>query len=190
MSWIIGGKEIQILPRDILSSPPPFPHFLSSPHLYPITHKLTPNQEHFQRLRAFYPPPAILIVSNTSGTPSMDPTLSSAALLTANTQVAVLSHKSKKPGCGPEILAHFRAQEGLADLRPEEVAVVGDRLATDAVMANRMGSYGVWVREGVVERQRKSVFARWEGGLYEWLVRRGVRCPVPRGREGEKSPFE
>jgi phosphatidylglycerophosphatase GEP4 len=71
-------------------------------------------------------------------------------------------------------------------LRPEEIAVVGDRLATDAVMANRMGCWGVWVREGVVERSRKSVWARWEGGVYEWLVRRGVRCPVPGGR----SPFE
>jgi phosphatidylglycerophosphatase GEP4 len=29
---------------------------------------------------------------------------------------------------------------------------VGDRLSTDIMMANMMGSYGVWVRDGVTGR--------------------------------------
>ena len=114
----------------------------------------------------------------------MDPTLSSARALTAATGTPVLSHGTKKPGCGSEIMAYFHQQKGFEDLKPEEVAVVGDRLATDCVMANRMGSYGVWVREGVVEAQRKSVFARWEWTLHDWLRRRGVVSPIP------GSPFE
>ena len=36
---------------------------------------------------------------------------------------------------------------------PSQVAVVGDRLATDVMMANMMGSWSVWVRDGVVEEK-------------------------------------
>lgn len=139
------------------------------------------------RLRAAYPPPFLLIVSNTSGTTTMDPTLSSARSLTTATQVHVLSHATKKPGCGSEIMAYFRQQKGLEDLKPEEIAVVGDRLATDVVMANRMGAYGIWVREGVIAAERKSVFARWEWSLHDWLIGRGLQSPVPKD---VKSPFE
>ena len=32
-----------------------------------------------------------------------------------------------------------------------QVAVVGDRLFTDVMMANLMGAWGVWVRDGVVD---------------------------------------
>ena len=34
--------------------------------------------------------------------------------------------------------------------RPDQIAVVGDRLTTDVMMANLMGGYAVWVRDGVV----------------------------------------
>jgi Mitochondrial PGP phosphatase len=37
---------------------------------------------------------------------------------------------------------------------PSQVAIVGDRLMTDMMMANTMGSYGVWVRNGVAESGR------------------------------------
>ena len=33
---------------------------------------------------------------------------------------------------------------------PSQIAVVGDRLFTDVMMANMMGSYGIWVKDGVV----------------------------------------
>lgn len=76
---------------------------------------------------------------------------------TANTQIPVLSHSTKKPGCGAEILAHFRTQPELADLQANEIAIVGDRLSTDVMMANMMGSYGLWVKDGVVPMVNKSV---------------------------------
>lgn len=34
-----------------------------------------------------------------------------------------------------------------------QIAVVGDRLFTDVMMANMMGSYGFWIKEGVVEEK-------------------------------------
>ncbi len=114
-------------------------------------------QDHFQRLVATYPVPAVLIVSNTAGTASNDPSGSHASLLSSNTQVPVLRHSTKKPGCGAEIMTYFRAQEGLKDLKEGEVAIVGDRLMTDMMMANMMGSWGVWVRDGVVEQKEKSI---------------------------------
>lgn len=91
-----------------------------------------------------------MIVSNSSGTSSLDPTLSKAKLLTVNTGIPVLSHSTKKPGCGTEIMDYFLNNPETGVTRPDQIAVVGDRLSTDVVMANLMGSYGVWVRDGVL----------------------------------------
>jgi phosphatidylglycerophosphatase GEP4 len=69
----------------------------------------------------------------------------------------VLSHSTKKPGCGPEIMEYFRKHPETGVTRPDQVAVVGDRLTTDVMMANMMGSYSVWVRDGVVLPEETSV---------------------------------
>ena len=37
--------------------------------------------------------------------------------------------------------------------KPTHIAVVGDRLLTDVMMANMMGSWSVWVRDGVEEER-------------------------------------
>lgn len=47
--------------------------------------------------------------------------------------------------------------EGLRDIRADQIAVVGDRLLTDMCLANEMGSWGVWVKDGVVPLGQKSV---------------------------------
>jgi phosphatidylglycerophosphatase GEP4 len=109
-----------------------------------------PSQETFARLKSQYPGKRLLIVSNSSGTSSLDPTLSKAQLLTTNTGLPVLSHSTKKPGCGAEIMDYFLKHPETGVTRPDQIAVVGDRLSTDVVMANLMGSYGVWVRDGVL----------------------------------------
>jgi phosphatidylglycerophosphatase GEP4 len=49
-------------------------------------------------------------------------------------------------------MAYFRAHPDSGVTRPDQIAVVGDRLSTDIMMANMMGSYGVWVRDGVTGR--------------------------------------
>jgi phosphatidylglycerophosphatase GEP4 len=108
-------------------------------------------QEHFQRLKEAYPGRRLLIVSNSAGTSSLDPSLSHASAVEASTGVTVLSHSTKKPGCGPEILEYFRKYPETGVTRPGQIAVVGDRLSTDVMMANSMGSYAVWVKDGVKE---------------------------------------
>lgn len=46
-----------------------------------------------------------------------------------------------------------------------QIAVVGDRLFTDVVMANLMGSHGVWIKDGVVAE--KSIVSV-KPGVYHW----------------------
>lgn len=65
----------------------------------------------------------------------------------------VLRHEVKKPGCRAEVLSYFRSKLDCNVTSPDQIAVVGDRLFTDVMMANLMGGYGVWVRDGVVERK-------------------------------------
>lgn len=109
-----------------------------------------PYTEKFAQLRQAYPGSRLLIVSNSAGT-SSDPNGAEADILERNTGVQVLRHSTKKPGCHPEIMAHFRNAPDSGVTCASQVAVVGDRLFTDVMMANMMGSYGVWVREGVIE---------------------------------------
>lgn len=69
----------------------------------------------------------------------------------------MLPHDTKKPGCGPEIMEYFRKYPETGVTRPDQIAVVGDRLTTDVMMANMMGSYAVWVKDGVVPLEETSV---------------------------------
>jgi len=102
----------------------------------------------FDELRKAYPSSRLLIVSNTAGTDS-DKGYAEADLLERNTGVKVLRHSTRKPGCHAGIIEHFRdADVGVT--RASQVAIVGDRLFTDVLMANMMGSYGVWVKDGTV----------------------------------------
>ncbi|KAI4205147.1 MAG: hypothetical protein LQ348_001209 [Seirophora lacunosa] len=109
-----------------------------------------PYAEKFHALLTAYPTPHLLIVSNSAGTTTSDPASTHARLLSANTGVPVLHHSTKKPGCGPQILAHFRDAPGSRVTAASQIAVVGDRLFTDVMTANLMGSWAVWVRDGVV----------------------------------------
>ncbi|KAK2067908.1 hypothetical protein P8C59_001607 [Phyllachora maydis] len=138
----------------------------------------------FAALRAAYPGRRLLIVSNTAGALSHDPHGAQAAALEAATDVRVLAHRTKKPGCGAEVMAYFRRHPETGVSAPHHVAVVGDRLATDMMLANAMGSWGVWVRAGVVPLGEKSVFARLEQRFGPYLLARGLAAPRP------TNPFE
>lgn len=48
-------------------------------------------------------------------------------------------------------------KEGLRDIKEEHIAIVGDRLLTDMCLANEMGSWGVWVKDGIVPFESKSI---------------------------------
>jgi len=125
---------------------------------------LTLLQDHFSLLRQHYPGSRLLIVSNTAGSISSpsasDPALSLAKIVSNNTGVTVLTHSVKKPSCGNEIMDYFRStdeKDGLRDIRADQIAIVGDRLLTDMCLANEMGSWGIWVKDGVVDYMSKSV---------------------------------
>lgn len=158
-----------------------------------------PYEQKFQELKDAYPGSRLLIVSNSAGTNS-DPGFKEAELLEQNTGVKVLRHSTKKPGCHDEIMSYLRNAPDTGVTGAHQVAIVGDRLFTDVMMANMMGAHGVWVRDGVVPGhglvrrlprnvwlvlQSAKVFmieqaCRLEKGLHSFLTRRGYAAPDPR----------
>lgn len=69
----------------------------------------------------------------------------------------VFSHRTKKPGCGGEIMDYFRKHPETGVTSPSQIAIVGDRLTTDMMLANTMGSRGIWIKDGVVPLEKKSI---------------------------------
>ncbi|CAK3977881.1 Phosphatidylglycerophosphatase GEP4, mitochondrial [Lecanosticta acicola] len=134
-------------------------------------------QSTFAKLRQEYPGSRLLVVSNSSGTGS-DRNHAEAELLEKNTGATVLRHSTKKPGCHSEIMEYFRSRPEIGVTREEQVAVVGDRLFTDVLMANMMGSYSVWIKDGVVVDH--GILSRLEKGAASFLLRRGYVPPNPR----------
>lgn len=96
-------------------------------------------------------------MSNTAGATSYDRDGKLATELESSTGVSVLSHRIKKPGCKEEIMAHFQKHPELGVTHPSQIAIVGDRLMTDMMLANMMGSWGIWVRDGVAPLGQKSI---------------------------------
>ncbi|THX64232.1 HAD-superfamily phosphatase [Aureobasidium pullulans] len=135
-----------------------------------------PYTERFEELRKAYPGSRLLIVSNSAGTLS-DPTGAEADLLEKNTGVKVLRHNTKKPGCHSDVLSYLRNAPDTGVTHASQVAIVGDRLFTDVMMANMMGSYGFWIKDGVVEE--KGLFVKLERSLAGFLTRRGYSPPFP-----------
>ena len=54
-------------------------------------------------------------------------------------------------------MEYFRKHPETGVTRPDQIAVVGDRITTDVMIANLMGSYAVWVKDGVVPIEQTSV---------------------------------
>lgn len=106
----------------------------------------------------------MLIVSNSAGT-NDDTNYNQASKLEKDTGVTVLRHPTKKPGCHEEIRDYFKKQ-GITEA--SEIVVIGDRLFTDMLMANMMGSWGIWLSEGVELSQK--LFPKFERNLYHKLV--------------------
>lgn len=113
-------------------------------------------KQRFEELKAAYPGRRLLIVSNTAGATSYDRTLALSKELEQATGLTVLSHSTKKPGCGSEIMDYFKKHPETGVSHPSQIAVVGDRLTTDMMLANMMGGWGFWVKDGVVAAEKKS----------------------------------
>lgn len=52
---------------------------------------------------------------------------------------------------------YFRQYPETGVTDPSQIAVVGDRLTTDMFLANKMGAFGFWIRDGVVPFEQKSL---------------------------------
>ncbi|EDO17038.1 hypothetical protein Kpol_530p7 [Vanderwaltozyma polyspora DSM 70294] len=131
------------------------------PHENKVWNEYSDKWEQFKK---HYPPEALLIVSNSAGS-SDDVGYKEALLLEESTGVSVLRHSTKKPGCQEEILNHFKSKNLIQS--PEEIAIVGDRLFTDIMMANLMGSYSVWITVGV--KLSSNPIIKLEKQLYQYL---------------------
>ena len=56
-------------------------------------------------------------------------------------------------------MSYFASQPDAGVTHASQIAVVGDRLFTDVMMANMMGSHAFWVRDGVGEEYKSFVSA-------------------------------
>ena len=70
---------------------------------------------------------------------------------------------------------------------PKEIVVLGDRLATDVLLAREMGSWSVWTRDGwrnpeIPGRDYRGFFGRMEG-RFERVMRGGLRLSAPLPRD-------
>jgi len=142
-----------------------------------------PYEAKFEALRKAYPGNRLLIVSNTSGTPD-DVDNKEAFQLSKNiSDVAVLRHSVKKPGCKDEILEYLRSCPDVRLESPSQIAVIGDRLFTDIMMANMMGAWGVWIKDGV-DVKYSSAFSNLEKRLHGFLLSRGYQPRLPSDKAG------
>ncbi|KAL2826576.1 mitochondrial PGP phosphatase [Aspergillus pseudoustus] len=95
----------------------------------------------------------------------------------------------KKPFCGKEVLNWFR-ERGVVQ-RADEIAVVGDRLGTDVLMASEMGAWSVWCRDGVGEeltKGKRNVLEKMEVWVERYLREsKGLRAPPPKGFNGPRQ---
>lgn len=159
------GKEVDIravvLDKDDCFAYPHtnevYPAYVVSESTMPMLASLTRPQERFKLLRKEFPGRRLLVVSNTAGATTYDRDGHLARELEAATGVSVLAHRVKKPGCGDEIMAHFKSHPEAGVTHPSQIAVIGDRLMTDMMLANVMGSWGLWIKDGVKPLNEKSV---------------------------------
>ncbi|QIW94862.1 hypothetical protein AMS68_000380 [Peltaster fructicola] len=125
----------------------------------------------FDELRKAYPGDRLLIVSNSAGATASAKAEEEARILEQQTQTAVLRHVVKKPGCGDEIMKFFRSRPDTGVTHASQVAVIGDRVFTDVVLANMMGANAIWIRDGVVKDT--GLLPRFEKQLVHFLLSYG-----------------
>lgn len=128
-----------------------------------ITNSSPHTQQTWKKLKEIYPKDHLLIVSNSAGTDD-DINHAQAKTLELNTGINVLCHSIKKPGCLNEITQYFAK----LNVKPNEIIVIGDRLFTDMLMANMMGSWGCWINQGVELSDK--ILPKLERDLYNRLV--------------------
>ncbi|CAG8046501.1 unnamed protein product [Penicillium salamii] len=135
-------------------------------------------------------PNSILIVSNRAGSHStFDNEVRDLEAQLAHLHIPVFRlppGTEKKPFCGEEVVAWFK-ERGVVQ-SSHEIAVVGDRLGTDVLMAGMMGSWSVWCKEGVFDvgeegKPERNILEKMEVWIEKLLRNRGLEAPSPTGWE-------
>ncbi|KKY18904.1 putative had superfamily (subfamily iiia) phosphatase [Phaeomoniella chlamydospora] len=118
-------------------------------------------------------PNSMLIVSNRAGAkPEYD---GEVEILEKELSLPVLHHKGEKeikPVIAPMVLEHFSKNNVTSD--PQEIAVVGDRLFTDVLMARLMGSWSIYISDGWKDPENpktKRGSVGWGEWFYTWAER-------------------
>ncbi|KAJ5549875.1 hypothetical protein N7461_004573 [Penicillium sp. DV-2018c] len=140
-------------------------------------------------------PNSILIVSNRAGShAAFDGEVKELEAQLAHLRIPVFrlpAGSEKKPFCGDEVVQWFR-ERGVVE-SSHEIAVVGDRLGTDVLMAGMMGSWSVWCKEGVFDvgetgKPERNILEKMEVWIEKFLREtRGYEAPLPKGWEKEKQ---
>jgi phosphatidylglycerophosphatase GEP4 len=131
-------------------------------------------------------PHSILIVSNTAGSTRSEKHENEARELEAALGLPVLRQQEgrKKPLCGPDVLQYFKVHGVTED--PAEIVFVGDRLATDVLVAREVGSWSVWCSRGwrdpgQPDRDYRGIFSKLESVFESFMrLKLGKVAPVPR----------
>lgn len=136
-------------------------------------------------------PHGILIVSNRAGShPTFDHEVQALESQLSHLSIPVFrlpAGAEKKPFCGEEVVQWFKDRGVIQS--PNEIAVVGDRLGTDVIMAGMMGSWSVWCKEGVFEvgeegKAKRNVLEKMEVWIERFLrEKKGCVAPLPKGWE-------
>ncbi|KAI0333281.1 HAD-superfamily phosphatase, partial [Cubamyces sp. BRFM 1775] len=150
--------------------------------------------EAWRECRETFGPGNVLIVSNTAGS-HLDAGEIEAESVSHHLSAPVLRHSSLKPSyaCIKSIRAYFASLP--RPVRDEELIIVGDRLLTDVVMANRMSrripdgtpseKTGLLDDDGLRRPGRVGPLAVWTEGLWkrENLALRALERGMLRGVE-------
>jgi phosphatidylglycerophosphatase GEP4 len=136
---------------------------------------------------------SILIVSNTAGSSPAVEHEAEAKQLELELGLPVLRQQPgrKKPFCGPDILRYFKEHGVTED--PREIVVVGDRLATDVLLAREMGSWSVWCKSGwrnpeTPGRDYRGFFSRMEMRFERVMRLLGKSAPLPKIMQPSQEP--
>lgn len=131
---------------------------------------------------------SILVVSNTAGSSSSQKHEEEAVLLEKELGVPVLrqSPGRKKPLCAPDVLKFFEEHGVTED--PAEIVFVGDRLATDVLLAREAGSWSFWCRDGWRNPEMPGVnyngfWNKLEIKLEKFLRSYGKIAPMPTAQD-------
>lgn len=93
----------------------------------------------------------VSIISNGPGNLSKDKNYIQSNLLKSKYGIDVIRHSKPKPFCTMEFLEYF------SSFKKEEIVLIGDRLFTDILMANRMGIKSIFVYPITKERESMTV---------------------------------